>query len=161
MALGYQLGELLKEGLLKEYLEVDDGEQQGEVVLGYLPHEIPIHAELNTISGGGSTAAKRKRYARAVMTLEMKSDDDTPDPDLYFTKADLVGLVPHDNDLTLISVFMVGRKVHSPHRSRELGRRAVLVHIRQLAVIPRPVEASRQMLNRIHRGPCGVEDTST
>jgi len=34
MALGYQLVELLKEGLLKEYLEVKDREQQRETVLG-------------------------------------------------------------------------------------------------------------------------------
>jgi len=74
MALGYQLAELLKEGFLKEYLEVNNGEQQGEVVLRDPPHEVPVHAELNTIlggfSGGGSMAAKCKRYARAVMTLE-------------------------------------------------------------------------------------------
>jgi len=112
MALGYQLAELLKEGLLKEYLKVDDREQQGEIVLGDPPHEIPVHAELNTISGGGSTTTKCKRYARAIMTLEMKSHDDTPDPNIYFTKADLVGVVPHDNDSVVISVVMVGRKVH-------------------------------------------------
>jgi len=116
MALGYQLAELLKEGLLKEYLEVDDREQYGEGVLGDPPYEIPVHAELNTISsgfwGGGSTATKRKRYARAVLTLEIKSHDDAPDPDLYFTKVDSVGVVPHDNDPVVISIVMVGRKVH-------------------------------------------------
>jgi len=112
----YQLAELLKEGFLKEYLEADHGEQQGDVVLRDSPHEVPIHAELNMISGGfsggGNTTAKRKRYARTVMTLEAKSHDDTPNPDLYFTKTDLVGIVPHDNDPIMIFVVMVGRKVH-------------------------------------------------
>jgi len=46
------------------------------------------------------------------MTLETKGHGDTPDPDLYFTKADLVGVVPHDNDPVVISVVLVGRKVH-------------------------------------------------
>jgi len=80
------------------------------------PREIPIHVELKTISGGfsggGSTAAKRKRYVRAVMTVETKSHDDTPDSDLYFTKADLAGVIPHDNDPVVISVVTVRRKVH-------------------------------------------------
>jgi len=110
------LAKLLKEGLLKEYLEVDDKERQGNAILRDPPHEIPVHAELNTIlggfSGGGIMIAKRKRYARAVMTLEMKGHDDTPDPDLYFTKADLAGVVPHGNDPVVISVVMVERKVH-------------------------------------------------
>jgi len=56
--------------------------------------------------------AKRKRYARVVMALEMKSHEDTLDPDPYFTKADLVGVVSHDNDPVVIFVVMVGRKVH-------------------------------------------------
>jgi len=46
------------------------------------------------------------------MLLEARGHDDTPDPDLNFTKADLVGVVPHDNDPVVISVVMVGRKVH-------------------------------------------------
>ena len=33
MALGYQFGELLREGFLKEYLEADQGEPQKEVIL--------------------------------------------------------------------------------------------------------------------------------
>ena len=64
------------------------------------------------ISGGGSKTTKHKWYARAVMTLGIQSHDDAPDPDLYFTKADLVGVVPHNNDPVVIFVVMVGRKVH-------------------------------------------------
>ena len=116
MALGYRLAEILKEGFLKEYLEADHGEQQEEVVLRNQPHEIPVHVELNTISdgfsGGGSTTTKLKKYARAVMLLEARSHNDTSDLDLYFKKADLIRVVPHDNDPVVIFVVMVGRKVH-------------------------------------------------
>ena len=55
---------------------------------------------------------KRKRYTRAVISLEVRDHDDMPELDLYFTKADLVGVVPHDNDPVVISIVMVGRKVH-------------------------------------------------
>jgi len=90
MTLGYQVVELLKDGLLKEYLEADQGEPQEEAVLRDQAHEVLVHAELNTIlggfSGGGNTTTKRNRYARAVMSLEARNHDDTPDPYLYFTK---------------------------------------------------------------------------
>ena len=46
------------------------------------------------------------------MSLEARGHDDTPDPDLYFTKAYLVDVVPHNNDPIVISIVMVGRKVH-------------------------------------------------
>jgi len=46
------------------------------------------------------------------MSLEARGHDDMPDPDLYFTKADLVGVVPHDNEPVVISVVMVERKLH-------------------------------------------------
>jgi len=57
-------------------------------------------------------ATKRKRYASVVMSLEARDHNDTPELDLCFTKADLVGVVPHDNDPVVIFVVMVGRKVH-------------------------------------------------
>jgi len=116
MALGYQLAKLLKDGFLKEYLEVDQGEPQKEVVLKDQAHEVPVHVELNMIfdgfSGGGNTTTKRKRYTRAVMSLEAIDHDDTTELDLNFMKADLVGVVPHDNDPVVIFVVMIGRKVH-------------------------------------------------
>jgi len=46
------------------------------------------------------------------MSLETRDHDDTLEPNLYFTKADLVGVVHHNNDLVVIFVVMVGRKVH-------------------------------------------------
>jgi len=42
----------------------------------------------------------------------MQELDDAPDPPLYFTKADQVGVVPHENDPVVISVVKVGRQVH-------------------------------------------------
>ena len=46
------------------------------------------------------------------MTLESQKSDQTPEPVLVFTKTDLQDVVPHDNDLVVISVVTVGRKVH-------------------------------------------------
>ena len=116
MVMGYQLAELLKDDFLMEYLEADQGESQEEAVLRNQAHKVPVHDELKMISGefseGGSTTTKRKRYARAMMSLEVRDHDDTPELDLYFTKADLVGVVPHDNDPIVIFVVMVERKVH-------------------------------------------------
>jgi len=58
---------LLKEGFLKEYLEDNQEEPKGEIVVGDQAHETPVHGEQNTTLGGfsegGSSASKRKRYA--------------------------------------------------------------------------------------------------
>jgi len=62
------LSELLKEGFLKEYLEANPEEPQGEVISGEQTHEVPINGELNTISGGfsggGSTVTSAKGTQR-------------------------------------------------------------------------------------------------
>jgi len=42
----------VKEGFLKEYLEIDQEELKGAISLRDQVHEILIHGELNTISGG-------------------------------------------------------------------------------------------------------------
>jgi len=55
---------------------------------------------------------KRKQYARVVMSLETGDQDDSPEPDLYFRKAYLADVVPHDNDSVVILVIIVGRRVH-------------------------------------------------
>ena len=55
--------------------------------------------------------ATRLPNARALMLLEARDHDDTLDPDLYFTKADLVGVVPRQR-LVMIFIFMIGRKVN-------------------------------------------------
>jgi len=55
---------------------------------------VPIHGEINTISGGfsggGCSAFKHKKYAQEVITVEAREPDQLADPDLYFTRADRV-----------------------------------------------------------------------
>jgi len=84
------------------------GEDQG--------HEILVHGEVHTIaeefSEGGCTASQRRKYARAVMSVEAQELDDALDVDLVFTKADLRDIVPHENDQVVILVVTAGRKVH-------------------------------------------------
>ena len=79
-------------------------------------HKIPIHEELNTISGGvfggGSSASKCKRYAKVVMTVEARMPNHQSKPTLCFTSSDLEDMVSHEDDLVVISVVTVGRKVH-------------------------------------------------
>ena len=79
-------------------------------------HEVPIHGEINTISkgfsGGGCTASQRKKYTREVMAVEVQKEDQTPDVDLIFTRADRQDFIPHDNDPVVISLLTVGRRVH-------------------------------------------------
>ena len=95
-------------------------ESQGAQTLAaparYQGHEIPIHGEIHTISGGfssgGCTASQRKKYARAVMTVEAQEADQVIDVDLVFTKADLRDVVPHDNGPVVTSVVVTERKVH-------------------------------------------------
>ena len=106
----------MKGGLLKEYLE--KGQEASMVVTPAVDrgHKVPFHGEVNTISrgflGGGCNASQRKKYAREVMTVEAWELDQSPEPDLYFTKADLKDVVPHDNEPVIISVVTVGRRVH-------------------------------------------------
>jgi len=106
----------VKEGFLKEYLEADQGEPKEEVTVRDQVHKTLIHGELNTIlgvfSGGGNSVSKRKRYARAVMSLEARRPDHPPELTLCSTSSNLEDVVPHDNDLGVISVVTVGRKVH-------------------------------------------------
>jgi len=116
LALGYQLDELVKSGFLKDYLQ-EPQEDQALVAAGIdQGHEVPIHGEINTISGGfsegGCTASQRKKYAREVMAVEVQETDNTPDVDLVFTKADRQDVIPHDNDPVVISVITAGRRVH-------------------------------------------------
>jgi len=116
LALGHQLDELVKSGFLNDYLAepqrvetpATSGEDQG--------HEMPVHGEIHTISGGfsggGCTASQRKKYARSVMSVEAQMADDVLDIDLTFTKADLQDVIPYDNNPVVISVVTAGRKMH-------------------------------------------------
>jgi len=47
-----------------------------------------------------------------MMAVEAGEPDQSLEPDLIFMKADLQDVVPHDNDLVVISVVTTGRKVH-------------------------------------------------
>jgi len=79
-------------------------------------HKVPIHGEVNIISGGfsggGCTASQRNKYARGIMAVVVQQVDQSPDVDLVFTKVDLQDVIPHDNDPVVISLVTVGRKVH-------------------------------------------------
>ena len=44
--------------------------------------------------------------------MEAQRSDQTPEPDLVFTKTGLQDVVPHENDPVVISVVTAGRKVH-------------------------------------------------
>ncbi|XP_027936375.1 uncharacterized protein LOC114191403 [Vigna unguiculata] len=78
-------------------------------------HVSPVFADLNTIaggfSGGGSTSASRKRYARgAIMTTTFVPRKSTPV--ISFTDEDRADVVPHEDDPVVISVIAMGRWVH-------------------------------------------------
>ena len=106
----------MKNGFLRDYLQEKQGTEDMAVIDGGTGHEVPVHGVIHTIagdfSGGGCTASQRRRYARAVMTIEARRANDAFDVDLVFTKGDLQDVVPHDNDPTVISVVTAGRKVH-------------------------------------------------
>jgi len=89
----FQLDELVRGGFLKDYLQESQGSLTTTTPVGDQGHEVPIHEEINTIIGGffggGCTASQRKKYARVVMTVEAHGSDQTPKPDLVFTRTDL------------------------------------------------------------------------
>ncbi|XP_068475048.1 uncharacterized protein [Phaseolus vulgaris] len=116
LALGYQLDELVKNGFLKDYLAGSAMAVALTVPVQYQTHEMPIHDEVHTISGGfsggGPTASRHRKYVRSMNSVDEKISDDPWESDLAFTRTDLRDVVPHDNDPVVISVVMTGRKVH-------------------------------------------------
>jgi len=46
------------------------------------------------------------------MAVEVQQEDQSPDVDLVFTKADLQDVIPHGNDSVVILLVTTGRKVH-------------------------------------------------
>jgi len=117
LTLGHQLDELVKSGFLKDYLVGSFTAAALAVPEEDQAHEMPIYREMHTISsgfsGGGCTTSQRKRYARSIMFVAGQvAVDDPMDVDLAFTRADLHDVVPHDNNLVVISVVTTGRKVH-------------------------------------------------
>jgi len=69
----------VKNGFLKDYLLESQGAQTLVASGGDQGHEMPVHGQIHTISGGfsggGCTTSQRKKYARAVMTVEAKKAD--------------------------------------------------------------------------------------
>ncbi|XP_068503695.1 uncharacterized protein [Phaseolus vulgaris] len=93
LALAHQLDELVKNGLLRDYLQEKQGTEDVAATGGGLGHEVSVHGEVHTIaggfSGGGYTASQRRRYVRIVMSLEAPKTNYAFDIDLIFTNADL------------------------------------------------------------------------
>ncbi|XP_068476894.1 uncharacterized protein [Phaseolus vulgaris] len=116
LALGNQLDELVKSGYLNDYLVGSSGVAALAAPVEDQAHEMPIHGEVHTISGGfsgeGCTGSQRKRYVRSVNSVAAQEEDDSLDVDLAFTRADLRDVVPHDNDPVVISVVTAGSRVH-------------------------------------------------
>jgi len=79
----------VKSGFLKDYLREPQGVKALATPGGDQGHEMPIHGEIYTISGGfsggGCTASQWKKYARAVMTVQVQEADQALDIDLIFT----------------------------------------------------------------------------
>jgi len=116
LSLGYQLDELVRSGFLKDYVAEPATTATLPAPAEEQAHEMPVLGEVHTIaggfSGGGPTASQRKKYARGVNSIEERISGNPWESDLVFTRADLQDVVPHDNDPVVISVVMVGRKVH-------------------------------------------------
>jgi len=116
LALGYQLDELVKSGFLKDYLVGSPTTAATTVQEEGQAHEMLVHGEVHTISGGfsggGPTASQQKKYVRSVNSVAEEFPNDPWESDLVFTRADLRDVVPHDNDPVVISVVTGGRKVH-------------------------------------------------
>ena len=112
LALDHQLDELVKNGFLKDYLAGPATTTALAVPEEDQAHEMPIHGEVHTISGGGPIASQRKRHVRTLNSVAEEVSDDQWESDLVFTRADLRDVVPHDNDPVVISVVTTGRKVH-------------------------------------------------
>jgi len=116
LSLGYQLHKLVKSGFLKDYLAEPTTTVALPEPVEDQAHEMPVHGEVHTISGGfsggGPTASQRKKYARGVNSIDEKISGDPWESDLVFMRADLHDVVLHDNDPVVISVVTAGRKVH-------------------------------------------------
>ncbi|XP_068486324.1 uncharacterized protein [Phaseolus vulgaris] len=115
LALGYQLDELVKNGFLKDYLTGSTTTTVPATPEEDQAHEVPVHGEVHTISGGfsggGPTASQRQRYVRSASSVAEKFPDDPWESDLVFIRVDLRDVIPHDNDPVVISVVTAGRKI--------------------------------------------------
>ena len=106
LALAHQLDELVKSGFLKDYLQEETNDQTLVATGANQGHEVPIHGEVNTISGGFL-----REECASQATVEARQTDLALDVDLTFTQADLQGVVTYDNDSMVISLIAAGRRV--------------------------------------------------
>ena len=78
---------------------------------GGMQHERPTLGDLNIIAegfvGGGNTRYGRKRYARIVLSLSTKLLP--PTLNITFSAIDLTNVVPHEDDLIVLSVVLMGK----------------------------------------------------
>ena len=67
LVLGHQLDELVKNALLRDYLQEKQGTEDVAATRGGSGHEVLVHGEVHTIAGGfssgGCTSSQRRRYA--------------------------------------------------------------------------------------------------
>jgi len=115
-ALSYQLVNLVKEGFLTKYLEVGQEEPKGETTSSEQTLETPILGDLNTIAGGfsvgGSSTSKCKRYAQAVMSVGSRRSGRSTEISLCFINFDLEDVFHHEDNLLVIFIITIGKKVH-------------------------------------------------
>jgi len=111
--LANQLSTLLDRGLMKKYVKINIKEKPILSSATEL-HEEPILGDFNIIAGGfargGQTSLARKRYVRSIMTTT-KIERPKKVPDNMFLSEDLKGVVPHEDDLIVLSVITMGRNV--------------------------------------------------
>ncbi|XP_068466378.1 uncharacterized protein [Phaseolus vulgaris] len=102
LSLGYQLDELVRSGFLKDYVAEHAATATLPAPVEEQVHEMPVLGEVHTIvggfSGGGPTASQRKKYTRGVNSIEERISGDPWESDLVFRRANLLDVVPHDND---------------------------------------------------------------
>jgi len=156
LALAHQLDELVKSSFLKDYLQEVPDDQTSATTGVDQGYEVPIHGEVNTISGGfsggGCTASQQKKYVRGVTTTKVLQVDLIPDVDLTFMKTDLRDVIPHNNDPVVVSLVTTGRRVHCPCRSRKFGRCYIPDNLRPLAAIYGPIKALHRVFVWFCRG---------
>ena len=76
LALAHQIDDLVNNSFLKDYLQEPQDDQALVAARADQWHDVPIHGEVNTISGGfsrgGCNASQRKKYAQGIMAVEVQ-----------------------------------------------------------------------------------------
>jgi len=112
-ALIFQLAGIVEIGHLKQYIQTKEKEVSSR---GTTPkdndHVTPILGDFNTIaggfSGGGTSAASRKRYSWGELICKISELKPVPESIIYFSSADKADVSPHENDPVVITVIIMG-----------------------------------------------------